>query len=670
MKKINLIKSFKYVLFVVTSLLYFEVLIYININSTLLEFSIFNFLFTISIALVLSFLIGWTNKIKKIDLLIVLFIVSIFYLIQLIYFKTFGSLASVSMIGVGNDAVENFSWSIFTTIKENILMVILFILPEIVLIIDCFAKKWFVSEYKKSHHFVVLILGIILWTVTVLLLPLAGTKDFNPYGAYHNSFTDVDLGSKKLGALPNTLLEVRYMILPSSQKQELEVIEEPEVVIEEPVIEIKTEYNKIDNLNFASLKNETDDENIKNICDYLNSVNASNKNDYTGMFKDYNLIYICAESFSRMAIDRSLTPTLYMLANNGIILKNYYNAFRNVTTNGEYAMLTGLWPDTARQETNMGRLTGTMGQSIDKDMSFALGNMFNNTGIQSRGYHNFLGSYYGRNETLPNMGFDCKFMNDGMEFTNYWPSSDLEMFEQSVDDYINEDRFCAYYMTFSGHGNYTLDNYNVQKNIDSIYEKLGDRQLPDNALGYYACNFELDLGLKYLITRLREANKLDKTVIVITGDHYPYYLTDESYESITGKEMNNDFEELKSTCIIYNSAMKTVKNYVPCSNVDILPTIYNLFGIDYDSRLFAGTDVFSDNQHIAVLYNKSYVTDQCIYNAENGNVIWLKDNSDIGEEELNKYVDYNYAIAKNKFMYSSLVEKTDFFRVINEYLDN
>ena len=67
--------------------------------------------------------------------------------------------------------------------------------------------------------------------------------------------------------------------------------------------------------------------------------------------------------------------------NNDYILDNYYNSFKNVTTNGEYAMLTGLWPDIAREETNNGRLTGTMGQSVDNDMSESLGKQFNSIGV-------------------------------------------------------------------------------------------------------------------------------------------------------------------------------------------------------------------------------------------------------------------------------------------------
>ena len=353
------------------------------------------------------------------------------------------------------------------------------------------------------------------------------------------------------------------------------------------------------------------------------------------------------------------------MANNSIVLNNYYNSFKNVTTNGEYAFLTGLWPNVVRENTKGGNLTGTMGQSINKNMSQALGNMFNRSErIVSRGYHNYLGYYYGRNQTLPNMGFTCKFMSDGMEFSTSWPSSDLEMFEQSVDDYIGDQQFCAYYMTFSGHGNYTTDNVMVSRNIDEVSSMIDDNP-PTSALGYLSCNYELEKAMTYLLERLEEAGQLENTVIVLTGDHYPYYLTDYAYEYLAGEEIDYDFGMYKSTCIIYNAGLEE-NIYVdePCCNVDILPTILNLFGINYDSRLYAGTDIFSDALHIAQLYNKSFITDYVKYNYSTGEAEWLIDTSEYDQEKLDAYLENAINVVKNKYMMSVEIEDTDFYAFV------
>ena len=651
----------KYVLLSFVTLIYFEVLTYTNLNKSINDFGLYNVLFLLPISFVISGLIGWSKKIRNIEFIIIVLVITFFYLSQFIYYATFGSLYSISMIGVGNQAVTDFWWSVSVTIEENIGTVILYLLPLLFVLFDCIKTKIFIDEYKLWLHPTMIIVGVVCWLLVVASLPLMGTKDYTPYGAYHSKYVDTDTASKKLGVLTNSVVEAKYL-LTGNNRQEL-VIEEVEEVEEE--IQEVVKYNIDESIDFNKIIEESNNKNVKNICEYLQSLSPSKQNEYTGMFKGYNLIYICAESFSRLAIDKDVTPTLYKLANNGIVLNNYYNAFKNVTTNGEYAMLTGLWPNVAREDTNMGALTGTMGQSIDKDMSMALGNKFNTTGIQSRGYHNYYGYYYGRNKTLPNMGFECKFLGDGMSFTTKWPASDLEMMEQSIPDYINSNRFVTYYMTFSGHGNYSTEtNTMAIKNIDEVMNLLGDHTLSaESARGYLACNKEFDKAMEYLLDELKTAGKLDNTVIVITGDHYPYYLTDAGYNTLNGSSPADEFEKYKSTCIIYNSNMETIKVDAPCCNVDILPTILNLFGIDYDSRLYAGTDILSDGRHVAMLYNRSFISDKCAYNSANGKTIWF---DTIDENIREGYVDKTYAYVKNKYAYSLEVENLDLFKYFSK----
>lgn len=656
-----LLSSIKYILPIFLTLLYWELLLYFNIHSSLSGFTVFNVLFLLCPALVISGLVSWNKKLHNIDLLLVMILVLAFYISQLIYFKTFGSLFSVSMVGTGANAVTGFWWSITHTLKENILNLILFVLPIVLLIIDIIKTNLITKSYKAIYHPINVIMSVIVWLIVVSCLSLTGTQDYTAYGAYHSKYVDTDFSSSKLGVLPNTIVEVKYLLFGSNREEYIE-IDEDEIIVEEVIEEI--DYNKLDSLDLLSISLNTDDKAVKNICNYLLTLRNTNKNDYTGIFEDYNLIYICAESFSRLAIDPVVTPTLYKLANNGIVLNNYYNGFKNVTTNGEYAFLTGLWPDTAREETNMGKLTGTMGQSVDKDMSLAIGNMFNSNGYKSYGYHNYYGSYYGRNQSLPNMGFTCKFMGNGMSFSSAWPASDLEMMEQSVSDYINTDHFLAYYMTFSGHGNYTTGNSICYKNIKTINDLTKDRDLTDIAKGYLACNYELELAMTYLLDELDKAGKLDNTVIVLTGDHYPYYLSEEAYKSLNGSPLDNSFEDYKSTCIIYNSNMENVYVDEVCCNVDILPTVLNLFNIEYDSRLYAGTDVFSDGVHVAMLYNRSFISDKCKYNSNNGKYVWISQPYNL-ESQMDEYVDNMYSYVKKKYAYSIAVEDTDFYKLIH-----
>ena len=651
-------------------LIYWELLLYYQLHKTILSISIWNILFMLPLSCLLTFILSWSKsrKVNNIFKILLTFIVSIFYLGELIYYKIFGSLLSVSTMGNGTNALVDFWWSTKASIQENIVLIIIFELPILIQIILAFINKED-NNYDLKRHLIVFVTAVVLWVGVVLCLPISGTEDYSAYGAYHSRFIDTDSASSKLGVLPNFIVEVKCTLFSTDnvinvyQTTDNVVIAEENDEVEEVVEEVQ--YNQYEGLDFVELGELTNDETIKSLCEYLSTQENTNKNEYTGLFEGKNLIYICAESFSRLAIDEEITPTLYKMANNSIVLNNYYNSFKNVTTNGEYAFLTGLWPNVVRENTKGGNLTGTMGQSINKNMSQALGNMFNRSErIVSRGYHNYLGYYYGRNQTLPNMGFTCKFMSDGMEFTTSWPSSDLEMFEQSVDDYIGDQQFCAYYMTFSGHGNYTTDNVMVSRNIDEVSSMIDDNP-PTSALGYLSCNYELEKAMTYLLERLEEAGQLENTVIVLTGDHYPYYLTDYAYEYLAGEEIDYDFGMYKSTCIIYNAGLEE-NIYVdePCCNVDILPTILNLFGINYDSRLYAGTDIFSDGMHIAQLYNKSFITDYVKYNYSTGESEWLIDTSEYDQEKLDAYLENAINVVKNKYMMSVEIEDTDFYAFV------
>lgn len=371
------------------------------------------------------------------------------------------------------------------------------------------------------------------------------------------------------------------------------------------------------------------------------------------MLSDYNLIVLCAESFDTGALHPEVTPTLYRLANEGIVFNNYYNTFPNTTTDGEYTMCMGLYPDGTRSKQN-----ASFKASIGNNLAFALGNVFQNQkGIQSYGYHNYVGSYYSRNQTHPNMGYTMKFANAGMKFTYNWPASDLEMMEQSVDDYIGQEQFHAYYMTFSGHYRYDTSNNLIAKKNFSVVKDL-DYSFSTKA--YLSCHVELEKAMAYLMQRLEEEGVADKTAIVLAGDHFPYGLSDSLYSELVGYKIDK-FTKFKSTLIFWVGGMKeniVVDEY--CCNVDILPTILNLWGFDYDSRMLAGTDVFSDGTHVAVLKDYSFYTDKVWLNASSGDVRYLVDESELPENYVEDMIKY----IKKKASVSVDILNTDYYDFI------
>lgn len=637
--------------------------------------SVWMFLFVPAQAMFLTFLTGWFRHplVDKIVGIGVFLLVTIFYGVHTVYFQIFGSMFSFSMIGMGADAVGNFGWGMGSTILSCLGILSLVILPLAAWIVSRFT--WLKEElnYRARFHGMALAASVVLWLLVVLILPLGGTKASSAYNAYHNTLVDTDTASTKIGVLSNSMVEVGRMVLNhfvappeeigGDDSDDLDTSDVDPLPEPEPDVSA----NILEELDPEGLAQTTDNDDVRSLCEYVSRQPGTARNPHTGKFKNYNLIYICAESFSNYAIDPVITPTMYKLANEGIVLNNYYNAFRNTTTNGEFSFLTSLWPDVSRYA-KMGTNKGSFAQSAKNLMPLGLGTLFEQQrGGVSRGYHNYLGSYYCRNTTLPNLGFTCKFMNAGMRFTTSWPASDLEMMEQSVDDYINQSEpFCAYYMTFSGHGPYTKENVMYNRNIKTVKELKGERDLNDNALGYFAVNYELEKAMTYLLERLEAAGKLENTVIVMTGDHYPYYLSDQGRNNIAGGKVDTTFDIYKSTCIMWNGGMaepESVDTY--CCNVDILPTILNLFDIHYDSRLMAGNDIFSDSTHVAMLYNKSFLTDGVRYNAANNKAEW-DESVTLSDEEKDALVESMSDYVTTRYLMSLKVVDTDFYRVLWE----
>lgn len=678
--------------------------------------------------LFLSLLNGWLKeKLNRIFTPVIIGIVNIYYLVQTGYYKVFGSMFSVSFVGMGNDAVSDFGWTMTAILEDAAGTLLLMLLPLAVSIVLAVFKKTETGTYSVVNHIVVLAAVIVLWLLGSLCLRIGGTDRQSPYYAYTNSLSDTDTTSDKIGASATTVIELGAYLFGIGGGQSGEVLQQstqdvalvstgtnitlggsgaesgdydgndalwesddnadmpgkdtgtsiddsvPDTgVIGDtagvltPVITKKQRKQIVPEIDFETLASLTQDKGTIELCNYFAGVEGTMKNAHTGKFKGYNLVYICAESFWSYAIDEKATPTLYKMANNGIVLKNYYNSFKNTTTNGEFAMLTSLWPDVSR-DAMMGTDVGSFPQSASKYMPYGLGNIFKNNGWGGYGYHNFKGSYYKRSSSLPNLGFDCKFMGSGMTFTTSWPASDLEMLEQSVDDYINDECFAAYYMTFSGHGPYDTSNLIVARNLEAVRSLTEGSGYSEQALGYLAANRELDKAMEYLLNRLEEAGKLDNTLIVITGDHYPYYVTQATRKSLAGYNMDTTFEMYKSSCIMYNAGMKEPENVETyCCNVDILPTVLNLLGITYDSRMIAGTDIFSNSLHKATLYNKSFITDIVKYDAATGKAEWLVDVSDYTKGEKQAYIDAVSNKINVEYAASLNVMDKDFYRFVWE----
>ena len=631
------------------SIVYFELLLHLVAFSAPDAHSAYVLGFSAVFALVLGLLLSFLpDKAHFIAGLVLAALLTVLYGSQMVYNFVFASLYSISAIQQGGDAVTSFWRETLMTMWENIFWLAALLLPVIAwCLVRKFRKQVFLPASWKSRFFM-LLLAVVLQLGTTGCLSIGGTGHFTDYYFYYSEATSTDQAAERFGLL--TAFRLDLFQVGTSEQSTTNAYYAPEAPAQEDTRlpeEEKVEYNVLE-IDFDALNEMTEDEAILALNAYCESLTGTNKNEYTGMLKDYNLIVLCAESFSTGAIHEQLTPTLYRLANEGIVFNNFYSTYPDTTTDGEYTMCLGLYPDTTRSKS-----MSSFYASRNSYMPFALGNVFQEQfGIQAYGYHNYLGSYYGRDESHTNIGYSMKFAQDGMWFSTAWPASDLEMMEQSVDDYLSADaQFHAYYMTFSGHYKYDRHvNVMADRNFNTVYHSEYAEDLSYGSRCYLACNIELDKALEYLMQRLEEAGVADKTAIVLAGDHFPYGLSEEEYGELVGYEIDA-FNKFKSTLIFWVGGLEeniVVDEY--CSTADILPTILNLWGVDYDSRMLAGTDVFSDGQHIAILRDRSFFTDKVWMDANKGEIRYLVDESELPAnyvENMIKLVETKYSISRD-----------------------
>ena len=609
----------------------------------------FNFVFVCVLAVVTSFL---TGKLQFAFMLVATLGTTVLYGSQLIYYFAFGTLYNVSQIQQGGAAITSFWKETLVTVWEHLPWVLMLFVPTAALIL---LWKFRSRKFGRSNAVwcgILIAAAVLAQLLSVCCLKIGGTGYFSNYYFYNNRSATTDQAAERFGLLTafrldimggeenrDTSLDNIYYIPEETTVPETTAPEEDRT---QSVYVPKVEYNVL-NIDFDALNAMTEDAAIQALNAYCDSLTGTNKNQYTGMLSDYNLIVLCAEAFSTGAIDKEVTPTLYRLANEGIIFNNYYHTYPNNTIDGEYTLCMGLYPDASR-----GKDACSFYASRNCLLPFCLGNLFmNQRGVQGYGYHNYDGGYYYRYASHPNMGYIMKFANSGMSFTTDWPSSDLEMMEQSVDDYISADKqFHAYYMTFSGHMTYNIySNPMAARNWDAVKHL----DYSDAAKCYLSCHIELDKALEYLMQRLEEAGVADKTAIVLAGDHFPYGLTDDLYSELVGYEIDA-FSKYKSTLIFWVGGLEeniVVDEY--CCNADILPTILNLWGFEYDSRMLAGTDVFSMGTHIAILRDKSFLTDKVWVNANTGEIRYLVDENKVPAnyvEKMIKLVDTKLSVSE------------------------
>lgn len=626
-------------LYILLSLIYMDLVFNLFAYDNYLKTSVINMtLFAVLNAFIILILTSiFSKKVNKIITYVIYGFMWFWYSLYYIFYKVFITPFSIALFRQSDQTLK-FGKNIIISILQNIHIVILFLIPLILLIV--FKKKINYDKSKLKDIGAYICLFIISCSIYVLNIFVQKREVGGIYNLYFET-NNVSLNIERLGVPAAIYLDVYRCIFGINEK--IELVNLPQEDDDTELFEY--DYNKTD-INFDGGSGD-----IARINQFMNNETGSRKNKYTGMFKGKNLIFVVAESFNEIAVRKDLTPTLYKLVHEGFDFENFYTSNNLSTIGGEFQALTGLYADNTILSSWRG------GRAY---YPYGLGTVFKNLGYNTYAYHDNSAYYQDRNVYLKSQGFDnYKGCYNGLEKLincEQWPQSDVEMINATVGDYINSDKpFATYYMTVSGHFYYTYGgNAIANKNKDLVK----DLDYPEEIKGYLATQMELDKALEILMSKLEEANKLDDTVIVLLADHYPYNLPIDYINMLSDYKRDTLIEANSNSLIIYNSKMKSVKVDKVGMSIDVIPTVYNLFGIDYDSRLIMGKDILSTSEGIAIFKDKSWITNKGTYYASTSKFVPKVDTVD------EDYVDTINSIVSNRLAISRMIVENNYYKYI------
>ena len=612
---------------------YLEILLKIVMTKQLFNLGlIYLLIFTLPIIMLMIVLSKSFHPIvnRIISILLVL-IITIFFSVQFVYFTLFSVPFSFSSIGMADQALD-----FVTIIKDTLLKYWYYILAIIgPFILFCiFQKKIDYSKYslKKSFIFLGVTIGLYLATFTVLIPNQQNSKKLyynidNPIAIIDRfgmlTYTKIDVKRQLFGYEAEILLETDYTTVPTPEP------EPEEIVYGDNVLEIDFEAKK------------SNKKAIQQINTFVSNQTPTNKHEYTGMFEGKNLIFILAEGFNEVAVDENRTPTLYKMINEGFVFNNFYSPVHLSTTGGEFQAVTGLIPT---QESL------TLWKKEKPTVAYALGNAFSNIGYRAQAYHNWTHTYYKRQYTMKTLGYNNYIgCGNGLEkeMNCKWLPMDTDLINVTTPKYLGQEgNFVTYYITVSGHSPYNSSSRPAKK-----YLSLVEGEYSTAVKYYLASQMELDRAVEQLIKNLEASGELDNTVIALVGDHYPYTLSTDEMNEMSDYKKDGIVEVNRSNFIIWNNQIEEpiVVDKVG-SQIDVLPTLLNLFGIEYDSRLIVGKDILSSGECLAIFSNYSWVSDYGTYFANKKKFIPKEgttlENQDEYVKAINNRVSNYYSISK------------------------
>ena len=372
-------------------------------------------------------------------------------------------------------------------------------------------------------------------------------------------------------------------------------------------------YDGLKTARNSQVRNKAGSSDLNNIINFTRNHYAEPNSKMYGIAKGRNVIVIHLESFQQFLInyklnDKEVTPFLNSLYNSKetYSFANFFNQVGQGKTSDAENML-----ETSTYGLSQGSLFSILG--TDNTFEGAPAILDQSQGYTSAVFHGNSGSFWNRNNVYKNLGynyfFDSSYYNtDANNLTEYGLKDKL-LFHDSIK-YLErlQQPFYAKFVTVSNHFPFALDDQNTS------FDKANTSDASIN--NYFVTAHYLDQAVQEFFEYLKKSGLYDNSIIVLYGDHYGISDTRNlKLASLLGKSSStwSDFDNTQMQRVPFMIHIPGTKDGGVQTQyggeIDVLPTLLHLLGIDSRDYIQFGTDLFSSKHDQVVAFrNEDFIT--------------------------------------------------------------
>ena len=617
-----------------------EIIFKVVSEQSLLEYSSLRILLGLNIvAALISFCLNVirNNIVKKVIIGILVFALATYSCAEMGFYNFIGVYMSIQTSSQ-LDEVKDYVMDFIKSFKWQYYLVYIPFVLYVAQAIFFNRKKRDKLSFKHNLEVLLIVLGVCVPAYYGMIV-MDTFQDSMQTVSNKNLFltaSNPSLAVKEYGTLGFVMLDLKAAFFPVTLEEESSMpiaveynpVEKTEEQEEQELQDDKTRI--IDDSAWKELISKESNKTLNTLNNYFISRPVTSKNDKTGLFEGKNLIIIMMESVNDIIYDENYYPNFNRIIQGGWSWENNYSP-RNAcaTMNNEFSGMTSLYS-----------IIKTCTASKYKTNTYyeSLFNLFNSQNYNTFSVHDYTDAYYPRKTIHPNMGSGEYYgvgklgISYSNEYIN-WANDDeaMKSFLKILDKKTaNGEHFMSWFTTVSSHQPYGVDS----KQGNAYYDLTKGTKYPSDVRRFMSKLKIVDNALGVLLDGLEEKGILEDTVIVLYGDHYPYGISTSHLNKVLDYDTSLDKNAEQVPFVIYNAGTTdgtVFKEYT--SYMNILPTLANLFDLDYDPRLYLGYDLFSDDAvSMTVFADGSWKNEIAYYDAGKNKVKYYGDEKYTPEE--------------------------------------